>query len=252
MSPILLADKLALFRDNKLQVTRIVAPDDAQGLGISGEAKRLTRLLFERNIGVHAQGIIGAKNHSFFGAHSYINAGGYFRAWVFVGRYCSIGRRVTIGAGSHSMDGLSTSTILRGSGALYSETQRMAAGLMPERLPGSKSKFTIIESDVWIGDGAVILPGVTISTGAVIGANSVVTRNVEPYMIVAGAPARPLRSRFAPAIVEAILETRYWDYSTEFIKSLPCGNVFEFIDSFHASVKSPEPFETYGVAQTIP
>ncbi|MEF8698105.1 MAG: hypothetical protein V5B33_02070 [Candidatus Accumulibacter sp. UW20] len=119
MSPILLADKLALFRDNKLQVTRIVAPDDAQGLGISGEAKRLTRLLFERNIGVHAQGIIGAKNHSFFGAHSYINAGGYFRAWVFVGRYCSIGRRVTIGAGSHSMDGLSTSTILRGSGALY-------------------------------------------------------------------------------------------------------------------------------------
>ena len=75
-----------------------------------------------------------------------------------------------------------------------------------------RSKAVTIGHDVWVGHGAVILPGVTIGHGAVIGANAVVTRDVEPYMIVAGVPARPVRPRFATAVADRLLELAWWDW----------------------------------------
>ena len=78
-----------------------------------------------------------------------------------------------------------------------------------------RAKRVTIGHDVWIGHGGVVMPGVSIGNGAVVGANAVVTRDVEPYWIVAGSPARVLRPRFEPAIAERIERLAWWDWPAE-------------------------------------
>lgn len=73
----------------------------------------------------------------------------------------------------------------------------------------------MIGSDVWIGYEAVILAGVTIGDGAVIGARAVVTKDVPPYTIVGGVPAKSIRKRFSDDIITALLELRWWDWPEE-------------------------------------
>lgn len=77
----------------------------------------------------------------------------------------------------------------------------------------------VIGSDVWIGRGTIVLPGVNIGHGAVVGAGAVVTRDVAPYAIVAGNPARLIRHRFSPEIIEALLAIRWWDWPDEKIQA---------------------------------
>lgn len=79
---------------------------------------------------------------------------------------------------------------------------------------------TIVGNDVWIGQNATILPGVHIGDGAIIGANSVVTKNVEPYSIVAGNPARFIRKRFDEEMIGLLLRVKWWDLPVEQINSL--------------------------------
>ena len=79
---------------------------------------------------------------------------------------------------------------------------------------------TVIGNDVWIGQNAVILPGVHIKDGAIIGANSVVGSDVDPYTIVVGNPARALRKRFDDELIELLLRFRWWNKSIEEINAL--------------------------------
>jgi virginiamycin A acetyltransferase len=79
---------------------------------------------------------------------------------------------------------------------------------------------TVVGNDVWIGQNATILPGVHIGDGAIIGANSVVGSDVDPYTIVAGNPARVLRKRFDDELIDLILRFKWWDRSIEEIDSL--------------------------------
>ena len=79
---------------------------------------------------------------------------------------------------------------------------------------------TMIGNDVWIGQNAVILPGVHIGDGAIIGANSIVGSDVDPYTIVAGNPAKPLRKRFDDELIELLLQFKWWDRSIEEINTL--------------------------------
>ncbi|OLP45241.1 DapH/DapD/GlmU-related protein [Rhizobium oryziradicis] len=73
----------------------------------------------------------------------------------------------------------------------------------------------VIGHDVWIGHGATILPGVRIGNGAVIGAGAVVSKSVEPYTIVGGVPAKPIKPRFAPEVAAAMEKLAWWDWSHE-------------------------------------
>ncbi|SFI64112.1 type B chloramphenicol O-acetyltransferase [Aerobium aerolatum] len=88
---------------------------------------------------------------------------------------------------------------------------------------------TVIGNDVWIGSEAVLMPGVTIGHGAVIGTRALVTRDVEPYTIVGGNPARPIRKRFSDAEIAMLLEMCWWDWETDAlsaaIKLLTSGDV---------------------------
>ena len=79
---------------------------------------------------------------------------------------------------------------------------------------------TVIGNDVWIGQNAVILPDVHIGDGAIIGANSVVGNDIEPYTIVLGNPARVLRKRFDDELIDLLLKFRWWDNGIEEIDSL--------------------------------
>ncbi len=88
---------------------------------------------------------------------------------------------------------------------------------------------TVIGNDVWIGQNAVILPGVRIGDGAIIGANSVVGSDIEPYTVAAGNPARVLRKRFDRELTELLLRFRWWDKETDEINALipvlTCGDL---------------------------
>ena len=79
---------------------------------------------------------------------------------------------------------------------------------------------TVIGNDVWIGQNAVILPGVHIGDGAIVGANSVVGSDIDPYTIVVGNPAKVLRKRFDDELIDLILRFKWWDRSIEEIDSL--------------------------------
>ena len=79
---------------------------------------------------------------------------------------------------------------------------------------------TVVGNDVWIGQNSTILPGVNIGDGAVIGANSTVGSNVEPYCIVVGNPARAIKKRFDDELVDIMLKLKWWDLSVEEINNL--------------------------------
>ena len=89
----------------------------------------------------------------------------------------------------------------------------------------------MIGNDVWIGYEAVIMQGVTIGDGATIGTRAVVTKDVPPYSIVGGVPARPIRKRFSDEVIAQLLEIKWWDWPDEKIKenipAIRSGNIKE-------------------------
>jgi len=197
----------------------------------------LFRYYFEKNSSVESPWISygnGNRLFSFIGAFSYINSGGYLRDRTLIGRYCSIGRRVTIAAGSHSMTGVTTSAHLKGSPARqYNDHEKIVI-----HSSRRKPDFTVIESDVWIGDGVIVMPDVKIATGCVVGANSVVTKDTEPYGIYGGVPAKKIGSRFRGPVLEKLLETEWWEVQHEILSVLPMQNIFEFIERIDEMKKS--------------
>lgn len=123
-----------------------------------------------------------------------------------IGKYCSIAWDVTIGALAHNYNRLSS----------HAFTYRKMFGLV-EKDVYFPQKTTIIGNDVWIGCNAVIISGVKIGDGAVIGAGAVVTKDVEPYSIVGGVPAKHLKYRFDETIRKKLEELKWWDLDDNFI-----------------------------------
>ncbi|MBF9219829.1 CatB-related O-acetyltransferase [Hymenobacter ruricola] len=98
---------------------------------------------------------------------------------------------------------------------------------------------TVIGNDVWLGYRAAIMPGITIGDGAIVGAYSVVTRDVPPYSVVGGNPAQLLRPRFEAATVQRLLALRWWDWPTAKITryaGLLTGDVHTFLNEAESSV----------------
>ncbi len=122
-----------------------------------------------------------------------------------VGRFCSIASGVRVGLGRHPVAFVSTHP------AFYSPSQPVARTFAREEA-FHPFRRTTIGHDVWIGENALVLDGVTIGTGAVIGAGAVVTRDVTPYTIVGGVPARVLRPRFDGETARRLLESAWWDW----------------------------------------
>jgi serine acetyltransferase len=79
------------------------------------------------------------------------------------------------------------------------------------------TKKVYIGSDVWVGAGAVILDGIRIENGAIIGANAVVTKNVPPYTVVGGVPAKVIKQRFTQSIIDRLMILKWWNWKKEFL-----------------------------------
>jgi acetyltransferase-like isoleucine patch superfamily enzyme len=128
---------------------------------------------------------------------------------VTVGKYCSIAKRVSVGLGFHPTNFISTSPIF------YSPKNPLFKSIVKDK-KFEDIKPSFIGNDVWIGANTVILDGVRIGHGSIIGANSVVTKDVEPYSIVGGVPAKLIRKRFLEEEIEFLLKLEWWDKPLDF------------------------------------
>ncbi|WP_318843234.1 CatB-related O-acetyltransferase [Gemmobacter serpentinus] len=237
-------DKYSRFQSGSLTAERILTRQDLAAIDVRG-IKGLQDVLFERGASIDSSFLAPGKD-SFVGAYSYMNDGGYIRGRCFIGRYSSIGRRVTIGAGRHWISGLSTNPSLSGGPPErnYTAAEMALIGVSAS----GKASATCIGCDVWIGDGAIIMPGVSIGHGAIIGANAVVTTDVPPYAIVVGLPGRVLRYRFEAAQVQDLLASRWWDHPRETLQSLPLGNILKALEGLRALSPPDDPYETFRLA----
>ncbi len=132
---------------------------------------------------------------------------------LVIGKFCSLacGTRFLMNGGNHNMNSLSTFTFP----VCYAEW-----GLPVSEITTAWQNRgdIVVGNDVWFGYESVVLAGVTIGDGAIIGTRAVVTRDVPPYTIVGGVPAKPIRKRFDDTTIERLLALKWWDWEIERIK----------------------------------
>ncbi len=143
---------------------------------------------------------------------------------LIIGKFCSIacGAKFLFNCANHTLKSLSTYTF-----PLFFEEWNLQKSDVASAWDNKGD--IVIGHDVWIGYEAVIMGGVTIGNGAIIGARAVVTKDVEPYSIVGGVPAKEIRKRFTPEVIKRLQELQWWNWPTDKIqKSIPAiqsGNI---------------------------
>lgn len=149
--------------------------------------------------------------HSSLSDFSYISRGTYIDH-AHIGKFCSIGADVKIGLGKHPVEFVSTNPVF------YSRRakNRNISFAMEE---GFKEYEDVnIEHDVWIGSNAVVNGGVKIGAGAVVAAGAVVTKDVPPYAIVGGVPAKIIKYRFNEETIKKLLKSEWWNNDIDWLK----------------------------------
>ena len=130
--------------------------------------------------------------------------------YTTIGKFCSIAAHTRIYPGNHPMQRASQSHFTYRASAYFDDAEDDA-----DFFAWRRSTPVAIGHDVWIGHGAIILPGRSIGTGAVVAGGAVVTKDVAPYSIVAGNPAKPIRPRFPQEIAERLVALAWWDWEHE-------------------------------------
>ncbi len=168
--------------------------------------------------------LISARLHfkGYIGAYTYIRfdcrLGGRAER---IGRYCSIAPGVTIGDGEHPTDWLGTHPFQwGGENWISAEDSKGQNFLSPPVIPRTK-----IGNDVWIGANATVLADLEIGNGAIVAAGAVVTRDVEPYTIVAGIPAKPIRRRFSDDMIARLQALQWWRYTPQSMLGVPFDRI---------------------------
>ena len=168
-----------------------------------------------------------------FGAFSYTHSA--FDTHLSVGRYTSISWRVSIMGSAHPVDWASLHPFSHNARPLHGVGAYLMDNASSLRMaPFDQGPQTItIGHDVWIGAESLIKRGVTIGDGAIVGARSIVTKDVPPYAIVVGSPARILRYRFDEPLIEALRASQWWRYGPDVLQSLDVRDPAGFLDRLH-------------------
>lgn len=192
--------------------------------------KKILRGKCVRNSKIDATAVINSGSsvvNSTMGAYSYcsydcniINAR--------IGKYCSLANEIIIGGDEHPMEWLSTSPVFQ-SVKHSGPSKKFARHTLPV------AKLTTIGNDVWIADRVIVKQGVTIGDGAVIGAGAVVTKDVPPYAVVAGVPAKIIKYRFDKATIAELQKSQWWNMPDEELEKYAekTTNVKEFLKAIN-------------------
>jgi len=129
-----------------------------------------------------------------------------------IGRFCSIASGARIGLGMHPVDQVSTSPVF------YSPHNVFGKNWVEDRYREHEYQEVVIGHDVWIGANVLVMGGLTIGHGSIVAAGAVVTKDVEPYSIVGGVPAKLIKKRFPPEMAKAIESTAWWDAEEAWLK----------------------------------
>ena len=144
---------------------------------------------------------------------------------VYIGKYCSIALNVTVFlGGNHRLDWCTTYPF-----PALTHKWPEAAGVTGHPLSNGDVR---IANDVWLGQNSTIMSGLTVGDGAVVGASSLVTKDVPPYAIVGGNPARIIKYRFSPELIRRFLQIKWWDWPETQVRSLLPDLVSSDIEGF--------------------
>ena len=148
-----------------------------------------------------------------------------------IGKYVSVGSRVSIGGFNHPLSWLSTSAFQWGGDPW---------DLMVDssNIPAPSQAGVKIGNDVWIGDNASILQGVEIGDGAVIGAGSIVTKNIDPYSINVGNPSKQIGTRFSAEVIQRIQSVKWWDLDPKIFSDIPWNLPLAALDMIESLKRS--------------
>jgi len=231
-------DKLELFKLNmaKFKENNISFLNNNLKTSQLGFSKRTHDYLFETNIHFR-EGKFDILN---IGAFTYLGGKStIIRKVKSIGRFCSIAGNVTISLFEHPVDNLSTHHIFHSTqwlniwpslNNLYQDNLNIK-----KAINSYKNKFKpedydgIIGNDVWIGENVTIMKGIIIGDGAIIAANAIVTKNVEPYSIVGGVPAKIIKYRFSQEIISELLKIQWWDYGLSILKDVDFTDINQAI-----------------------
>lgn len=184
----------------------------------------------------------GLHGRAAVGAFSYM-VSGYFANFE-IARYSSVGESVQAGRGDHPMDWLSTSPIMYdqtcrndfSGGGLGSLFEDFAGKTFFKTYDADNDNTIRVGNDVWIGHGAFIKPGIRIGNGAIVAAMAVVTKDVPPYAIVAGQPARIIRYRFNDDQIARLQAVQWWRFAPHDLRDVEFDQIDRALDQIEERV----------------
>lgn len=190
---------------------RIYARADVRGSEVGrlvsiGSDTSIVRSVLSSNTEVNRRNFVFRTS---LGRFSYTGIGTMMRSAV-VGQFCSISWNVSIGGGNHDYQSVSTGTEWR--------FISLDTGVPPPSFEYERLGHCVVGNDVWIGSGATILRNVSIGNGAVVAAGAVVNKDVEPYSIVAGVPAKIIGKRFDEKAIGVLEQVKWWDWPLDVIR----------------------------------
>lgn len=182
-----------------------IVSDSQIGSGVTiGDDTTVARCTIGNNVAINRRSYI---NDSIIGDYSYSGSNTTIN-FTSIGKYCSLARNVDIGGFDHDYHKVTTMPLFR--------FTQLSAGTNPQ-VDDDDGELCIVGNDVWIAAGAQILHKVHIGDGAVIGGGAVVTKDVPPYAIAVGVPAKIIKYRFNEDIIKTLMEIQWWNWPEEII-----------------------------------